>query len=119
MSLEAWPRAKTPSPARDVSLKGKRHSLIHALNVLSENSKTGGDRVEGEAEPVETPGAFLDALGDDLKGKEGVDADLANILKTYILKVAPAQNAVAQAKDAILKLAIERANPPKPEAGDG
>lgn len=41
----------------------------------------------------------------------GLDAGLAEILKAHILKVAPAQNAVAQAKDAILKLAAERASP--------
>jgi len=68
-----------------------------------------------EKEPAETPDEFLSTLGASLKGKEGVDAGLADILKTHILKVAPAQNAVAQAKDTILKLAHERANPPKVE----
>ncbi len=67
--------------------------------------------------PADIPDAFLKALGESLKGKEGVDAGLAEILKTHILKVAPAQNAVALAKDAILKLAGDRANPPKPEIG--
>jgi len=75
--------------------------------------------VEGEAETEETPDAFLRALGEGLKGKEGVDAGLADVLKTYILKGAPPQNAVAQAKDAILKLADERASPPKPEVANG
>ncbi len=58
-------------------------------------------------------------LGESLKQREGVDTGLAEILRTYILKAAPAQNAVAQAKDAILKLAGERANPPKPEVANG
>ncbi|MCP3477946.1 hypothetical protein NLM33_48655 (plasmid) [Bradyrhizobium sp. CCGUVB1N3] len=75
--------------------------------------------MEGEAEPAESPEAFLTALGEGLKQREGVDADLADILKTHILKATPAQNAVAQAKDAVLKLAGERANPPKPEAANG
>jgi hypothetical protein len=75
--------------------------------------------VEGEAEPADTPDAFLKALGESLKGKEGVDAGVADILKTHILKVAPSPNAVALAKDAILKLAGERANPPKPEVANG
>lgn len=75
--------------------------------------------VEDEAEPADTPDAFLKALGESLKGKEDVDAGLADILKTHILKAVPAQNAVAQAKDAILKLAGERANPPKPEVTNG
>ena len=69
--------------------------------------------MDSEAKPAETPEAFLNALGDSLKGKEGIDNGLADILKTHILNAAPAQNAVAQAKDAIVKLAGERANPPK------
>ena len=75
--------------------------------------------MEGEAETAESPEAFLTTLGESLKQREGVDAGLADILKTHILKAAPAQNAVAQAKDAILKLAGERANPPKPELANG
>jgi hypothetical protein len=76
-------------------------------------------RVEDEADVADMPDAFLKALGESLKGKEGVDAGMADILKTHILKTAPAQNAVAQAKEAILKLAGERANPPKPEVANG
>jgi hypothetical protein len=76
-------------------------------------------RVKDEAEPADTPDAFLKALGEHLKGKEGVDAGLADILKAHILKAAPAQNAIAHAKDAILKLASERANPPQPEVPNG
>jgi len=72
-----------------------------------------------EAETVGAPEAFLKVLGEGLEAKEGVDIGLADILKTHILKAAAAQSAVAQAKDAILKLAAERANPPKPEADNG
>ena len=72
-----------------------------------------------KTDKVETPCAFLDALGDNLKSDEGGDVALAEILETHILKVAPSQNAVAQAKDAILKLAGERANPPKLEMANG
>jgi hypothetical protein len=75
--------------------------------------------VEDEIEPADTPDAFLTALGESLKGKEGVDGGLADILKTHILKATPAQNAVVQAKDAILKPAGERANPPKLEVANG
>ncbi len=75
--------------------------------------------MDSEAKPAETPEAFLKALGDSLKGKEGIDIGLADILKTHILKAAPAQNAVAEAKDAIVKLAGERANPPKPVVTNG
>lgn len=74
--------------------------------------------MEGEAEPAESPEVFLTTLGESLTQREGVDADLADILKTHILKAVPAQNAVAQAKDAILKLAGQRANPPKPEVAN-
>lgn len=72
-------------------------------------------RVEDNAKSVDTPDVFLKALGESLKAKEGVDVGMADILRAHILKAAPAQNAVAQAKDAILELASERANPPNPE----
>ena len=72
-----------------------------------------------EVGSADTPNVFLEALGEGLKGKEGVDAALADILKTHILKAVPTQNAVAQAKDAILKLASERANPPQAGVADG
>lgn len=75
--------------------------------------------MEDEAESAETPSGFLKAMGEKLKGKEGVDVGLAEVLKTHILKAEPAQNAVAQAKDAILKLAGERANPHGPEVANG
>ncbi|MBX3584607.1 MAG: hypothetical protein KF810_22250 [Rhizobiaceae bacterium] len=75
--------------------------------------------MEDEAELVDKPDEFLEALGEGLKQREGVDVGLADVLKNHILKAAPAQNAVAQAKDAILKLAAERANPPQPEVDNG
>ncbi len=71
--------------------------------------------MEEEVEQEDAPEAFLKALGKNLKGTEGIDTGLADILETHVLKVTPTQNAVAQAKDAILRLAGERANPPKPE----
>lgn len=75
--------------------------------------------MESEAKSTASPDAFLKALGESLKGIEDVDAGMADILEAHILKAAPAQNAVAQAKDAILKLAAERANPLKPEVDNG
>jgi hypothetical protein len=86
---------------------------------LSEANNWGDMGVENEAEPADTPDEFLTTLGESLKQREGVDVGLADILKSHILKAAPAQNAVAQAKDAILKLAAERANPPQPEVANG
>ena len=75
--------------------------------------------MDGEAKLTETPEAFLSALGDSLKGEEGVDVELVDILKTHILKASPAQNAVAQARDAIVKLASARSSPLKSEVGNG
>ena len=76
-------------------------------------------RVEDEANVADTPDEFLQALGKSLKGTEGVDAGMADILAAHILKATPVQNAVAQAKEAIVKLAAERAIPPKPEVDNG
>jgi hypothetical protein len=75
-------------------------------------------RVEDKVETADTPDVFLITLGESLKGMEGVDVGMTDILRTYILKAVPAQNAVIQAKDAILKLASERANPPEPEVAN-
>jgi len=75
--------------------------------------------VEPKAIPIETTGEFLDSLGDDLKRNDSVDVTLVDILKTHILKAAPDQNAVAKAKDAILKLAGERASKLKSEVTNG
>ncbi|MBB1634932.1 hypothetical protein [Cupriavidus sp. UME77] len=54
--------------------------------------------------------AFLTKLGDDLSARDGVDANLAKILKEHLLTVAPANEAVAKAMAAIVKLAGERAS---------
>ncbi len=68
---------------------------------------------------METPSDFLANLGKALREKKDVDVGLADILAKNLLTAAPAVDAVAKAKDAILKLAGERANPPKPEVADG
>lgn len=74
--------------------------------------------MEGEATSSETPEEFIVALGNLLNEKEDADVGLVDILKAHILKADPAQNAVTQAKDAILKLAGERANSLKPEVAN-
>lgn len=74
--------------------------------------------MDDKVNPIETADEFLKALGAKLEGTEGVDVDLAAILTTHLLKEAPTQNAVLQAKNAITDLAIQRANPAKPEVGD-
>jgi hypothetical protein len=83
------------------------------------SNTVGGIHVELKANLIETTGEFLDALGDGLTRKDGVDVNLADILKAHILKAAPDQNAVAKAKDAILKLADERASDLKSEVTNG
>ncbi|KRQ95144.1 hypothetical protein [Bradyrhizobium valentinum] len=52
---------------------------------------------------------FLEELGQRLSEQDGVDAELANIIRTCLLKVAPAQDVVMLTKAAIVKLAGERA----------
>ena len=68
---------------------------------------------------TETPAEFLANLGAALREEEDVDVGLADILAKHLLTVAPAIDALKKAKDAILKLARERAGPPKPEAANG
>ena len=72
--------------------------------------------MDGEEKSLETPDTFLKNLGERLKAKDGiVDTDLAAILTTHILKADPAANAVAVAREAIVKLASGRANRPEVE----
>jgi len=92
--------------------------FLGPTNGIFERKHVGDMHVEDKAETADTPEIFLIALGESLKGKEGVDVGMADILSTHILKAAPTQNAVTQAKDAILKLASERATPPKPEVAN-
>jgi hypothetical protein len=70
-------------------------------------------------EVADSPDEFLKALAGRLKGAVGVDDGIAGILEAHILKATPTQNAVSQAKDAILKLAAERASSPKPGGDNG
>lgn len=92
--------------------------LFHGFNVSKKNM-LGNKCVKDEEKSAEAPETFLAALGDSLKGKEGADVGLVDILKAHILKAAPAQNAVAQAKDAIIKLAGARAAPHNSEGANG
>ncbi len=78
-----------------------------------------GEQAAPTAAEVETPSDFLANLGKALREKQEVDVGLADILAKHLLTAAPAADAVAKAKDAILKLAGERANPPKTEVADG
>ena len=64
----------------------------------------------GDAQATDSREASLAELGTALGAQPGADAELATILAAYLIKADPAQNAVASAKDAILKLAAERAS---------
>jgi predicted hydrolase (HD superfamily) len=66
----------------------------------------------------ETIGEFLDHLGKMLKVREGVDADLAEIVVQHILTPTPAEDCVEQAMTAIDSLAAARTSSPK-EGADG
>lgn len=66
-----------------------------------------------------SPADFLVSLGKSLHERENIDIGLADILVEHLLTATPAVDAVAKAKDAIVELAVERADPPKPGAGDG
>lgn len=71
-------------------------------------------KLQTMAEEVEShPADFLVQLGKALREREDVDIGLVDILAKHLLTASPRVDAVAQAKDAILKLASERANPLK------
>ncbi len=78
-----------------------------------------GGKQQMPAAEAASPADFLVNLGKALREKKNVDTGLADILAKHLLTATPADDAVAKAKDAIVKLAVARADPPKPEAGDG
>lgn len=75
--------------------------------------------MNNESEQPDTPEVFLANLGESLQKKEGIDADLTEILRKHILTASPAKDAVTVAKAAIIKLADNRANPKDVEAQNG
>lgn len=64
-----------------------------------------------QAGKADTPEAFLANLSGALKASDGVDADLATIVTDHLLTVTPHANAVANAKSAIVAVALRRAVP--------
>lgn len=78
----------------------------------------GESRAQVEYE-IETPSDFLGKLVKALREKEDSDVGLADILATHMLTATPSVDAIEKAKVAILKLASDRANPPKPEPARG
>lgn len=66
----------------------------------------------------DTSAAFLAQLGQALKSREAVDAELAEIVVEHILTPPPTEDCVEQAMAAIDTLAASRVAPPK-ENADG
>ncbi len=54
---------------------------MRVLVVMSKIIKRGNKRVEREAEPADTPDAFLKALGESLKGTAFVQSNEREIVK--------------------------------------
>jgi hypothetical protein len=79
----------------------------------------GGEQQVSAAAEAASPADFLVNLGKALREREDIDIGLADILVKHLLTATPAVDAVAKARDAIVKLAVARADPPKPDAGDG
>jgi VIT1/CCC1 family predicted Fe2+/Mn2+ transporter len=67
--------------------------------------------VQEEVGPAETPDVFLAGVAEALKACADMDADLASILSDHLLTETPNSNAVANAKAAIVALAVKRAAP--------
>ncbi|QDH74283.1 hypothetical protein [Brevundimonas sp. M20] len=68
--------------------------------------------MSNQEEPPETPDAFLKNVGTRLAKRDAVDSDLAAILAEHILASDVADDAVAQAKAAVVALAKTRAQAP-------
>jgi hypothetical protein len=79
----------------------------------------GGEKQVPAAAEAASPADFLMSLGKALREQENTDADLADILAKHLLTATPAIDAVAKAKESIVKLAVLRAKPTKPEERDG
>jgi hypothetical protein len=68
--------------------------------------------------PSTVASEFLTALAKKLEAEPNVDAGLATVLKTYVLITSQPANSAQLAKDAIVKLAGERAKPAKDGGAD-
>lgn len=69
-----------------------------------------------EEDLVEKPETFLSGISAALKASDEVDADLAAILSDHLLTVTPHANVIANAKAAIMALAVNRAAPTEDQA---
>ena len=74
--------------------------------------------MSNQEEPPETPDAFLKTVGSKLATRDGVDTGLVAILAEHVLAADVADDAVTQAKAAVVALARTRAETPVEVAGD-
>lgn len=72
--------------------------------------------VQAKVGPAETPDVFLAGVAETLNASADMDAGLASILSDHLLTITPHANAVANAKAAIIELAVERAAPAEEKA---
>jgi hypothetical protein len=93
--------------------------MIGDKNTREMRMAVAGEQGTPAAAEVETPADFLTNLGTTLRAKENIDVDLADILARHLLTVSPAADALTKAKEAILKLASERAAAAVPELANG
>lgn len=71
-----------------------------------------------EVDAAETPEEFLAWVSEKLRESADVDADLASILADHLLTATPHADAVANAKAAIVAVAVKRVAPTE-EQTDG
>ncbi len=60
-----------------------------------------------------SPGAFLAKIGTDLQAARQADQEVAAVLAKHVLIGTPSDNAVALAKEALVRLAEQRAALPE------
>jgi len=86
---------------------------------MAEASEVNVEMKPNAPQPIETPADFLAALTKALGDSEGVDTDLAVILRDHLLTITPQANAVASAKVAITQLAAKRASSEEAAVANG
>jgi hypothetical protein len=74
--------------------------------------------VQAEVGTMETPEVFLAGVAEGLNASADMDAGLSSILSDHLLTVTPHANAVANAKAAIVALAVKRAAPAEVQTDD-
>jgi hypothetical protein len=82
---------------------------MHEGNQVQASNAGAVETAQGDRAVSDTPTLFLTTLSETLKSSAEVDQDLAGILADHLLTVSPDATAVANAKAAIVALALKRA----------